>query len=194
MRPSNGNVWNGAAARNFQQNQHHQNLPHQQHQQHQQHHQQHQNQQHQQHQQHLHQQPMQHGYLNHPYAPTVSDVSPEVPAVSILPNPHKLRPPPQALPHIVADMDPDFPRRMPSSRAPALYDPSAPRQATRHSPVAPVSGTTSAAGTPATALSPTDSVSADDAVEARIAALSAKTASIGAQGRQTSYAKIVRRD
>ena len=80
--------------------------------------------------------------------------------------------------------DPDFPRRVPSTRvAPTLYDPAAPPPI----PAAPTSRPDSAA----------PSISPEDAIEARLAALSVTSGiSIGPAPAKSppSYAKIVRRE
>lgn len=149
---------------------------------------------------------------------TPQQLSPAIygpPAVSILPNPIKPPTPVQPLPPV--DVDPDFPRRMPSSSTPSLYDPSAsaqprparqPPAAQMPPPVAALpalspapSAPTQAAAPPpdvptAAAVSPTSDVGAD-AIEARLAALNVKSAPMSPSGtsrQPPSYAKIVRRD
>jgi hypothetical protein len=158
-----------------------------------------------------------HGGYSSPAQETLTDVHPsqllhaQQAPMSILPNPNT------GLKHILAampldDMDPDFPRRIPSSRAPSLFDPSAPRPA-RQSPVhslqpRPPSAPASASAAPATApripspvahppSAPASSEAIpDDVIEARLAALHIKGVAIGPppSSRQPSYAKIVRRD
>ncbi|KAL7421819.1 hypothetical protein Q5752_003590 [Cryptotrichosporon argae] len=93
--------------------------------------------------------------------------------------------------------DPDFPRRMPPSRAPALYDPLAPRSAPASTPIRPP--VAPAASAPVgRAITPGASApaSTSDDIEARLAAVSVSAGvSIGPPVRQPpSYAKIVRRD
>lgn len=122
------------------------------------------------------------------------------PTVSILQNPYK--PPTPVAPVPTVDVDPDFPRRMHSSRTPALYDPSAPvslARPVRHSPApgpshAPpavqqpsvLPSAPQASTTPVIVTASTPSNEAD--IEVRLAAL-------GLKSRQPpSYAKIVRRD
>lgn len=138
--------------------------------------------------------------------------------VSILPNPMKAAEIPQILPTPLplAETDPDFPRRVQSTRAPLLFDPSAPVPATtlRHGQ-GTVTATSSrqasgaqlhvrsTAAADVTPLSPsppaTPSVSADmGEMEARLADLSVGSGSAGGgvlgAARPPSYAKIVRRD
>lgn len=157
-----------------------------------------------------------------PEMTTPQQLSPVIcaPTVSILPNPNQPTTPVQPLPPV--DLDPDFPRRVPSSRTPSLYDPSAPAPPPRlarqsHSPapvlthapppptlaaLSPISPTTashaSAMSSPVnvTATSPSPTDTGADAVEARLAALSVKGVVVGppASRQPPSYAKIVRRD
>ncbi|BEJ13028.1 hypothetical protein CspHIS471_0302020 [Cutaneotrichosporon sp. HIS471] len=129
-----------------------------------------------------------------------SPVAPE-PALSILQNPDNLATP--VAPVLIADADPDFPRRMPpTSRTPSLYDPSAPVPVGRqrhspapgprypptalHSPVSPSAPHLSATRT--TPVIAKDGTPTEAEVEARFAALSIKSR------QPPSYAKIVRRD
>lgn len=140
------------------------------------------------------------------------------PSVSILLNPNQQPMPVQTLPPI--DFDPDFPRRIPSSRTPSLYDPSAPALPPRPVRQSPAPGPASAPSIAPTALHALSSVSpkvyadstvptpvivtaaspsaelGSEVIEAKLAALNVKGVVIGPpSSRQVpSYAKIVRRD
>lgn len=93
---------------------------------------------------------------------------------------------------IATESDPDFPRRIPSSRtAPTLFDPSAPQPLSRASSVN--------GDRPATPLS-SSGMTSDELIEAKLAAVSLNAGvSIGPPSGKAilgapSYAKIVRRD
>lgn len=133
----------------------------------------------------------------HPHPQVVPEPTPQpqspltphaAPTISLFPNPisPKASTPVAPVVHVEVEADPDFPRRIPSARTPALYDPSAPARTARVSPA------------PAPAHTPlAEQVVTDEVIEARIAALNIKGVSIGppsATRQPPSYAKIVRRD
>ncbi|KAL1411536.1 hypothetical protein Q8F55_002497 [Vanrija albida] len=115
-----------------------------------------------------------------------------VPAISVFPNPISPKASTPVASHVVVvEADPDFPRRMPSARTPALYDPSAPSAPARAARVSPAP-----APVPAAHAASSEVVATDEIIEARIAALNIKGVSIGPPSTRQppSYAKIVRRD
>ncbi|TXT08929.1 hypothetical protein VHUM_02403 [Vanrija humicola] len=131
-----------------------------------------------------------HQVLPEPTPQPQSPLTPQAaPTISLFSNPISPKAATPVAPHVVdVEADPDFPRRIPSARTPALYDPSAPSapaRAARASP-APVQVPTPLAA----------EVVTDEVIEARIAALNIKGVSIGPPSTRQppSYAKIVRRD
>lgn len=124
-----------------------------------------------------------------PSAPVLSHES-----VSILPNPMKAAEPPQRAPSpppiSAYEVDPDFPRRVPSTRAPLLYDPGAPVSMTTLRQQRQPAPSPSASTRPSAPLSPpvTSTASDTEDVENKLADMT-----IGPR-QPPSYAKIVKRD